>query len=64
MKRLARLFLVVSMLVAGAGCWSYREYVIENDRLGAKGFYHKCKLSYDLDKFNDDIGPKHVYYYE
>jgi len=64
MKGLVRLFLVVSMLAVGAGCWSYREYVIENDRLGAQGFYHKSKLSYDLDKLNDDIGPKHVYYYE
>ncbi len=64
MKRLVGLSLVMSMLVVGSGCWGYREYVRENNRLGGEAFYYKSDLSRGLDKFNDDIGPKHVYYYE
>jgi len=44
--------------------WDYREFAMDSDRLGPRPFYHKAKLSYDLDKLNDDLGPKHVYYYE
>ena len=64
MRRLVALFLVLGLVVVGAGCRGYREYVRENNRLGGEAFYYKSDLSHDLDKFNDDIGPKHVYYYE
>jgi len=42
----------------------YVEYARENDRLGAEDYYYTGTLSQDVNKFNDDIGPKHVYYYE
>jgi hypothetical protein len=42
----------------------YREYTQQNDLLGAKGYYYTGKLAQDVNKFNDDIGPKHVFYYE
>jgi len=64
MKGLLTLLLLASLVLGCMGCRGYREYVQENNRLGAQAFYHKSQLSYDLDKFNDDIGPKHVYYYE
>jgi len=64
MKRLIGLSVLMSMLVVGSGCLGYRDYVRGNNRLGGEAFYYKSKLSTDLSKFNDDIGPKHVYYYE
>ena len=42
----------------------YREYTRGNDLLGAQGYYYTGTLSQDVNKLNDDIGPKHVYYYE
>jgi hypothetical protein len=42
----------------------YREYTQQNDLLGASGYYYTGKLAQDVNKFNDDVGPKHVYYYE
>ena len=85
MKAALRLLVLVGLLLACAGCEGYRQYVRdnnrlgaqgpyedagyreytrENDLLGAQGFYYTGHLAQDLNKLNDDIGPKHVYYYE
>ena len=85
MRRVLTLLWLLGALLPLVGCRGYREYVIENNRIGAQGlyerddyrryvqdsnrfgaqgFYHKSGLSYGLDKLNDDLGPKHAYYYE
>jgi len=85
MKGLLRLLALVGLVIACAGCRGYREYVRDNDHLGAqglydrtdyreytsqndllgaKGYYYTGRFPQDVNKFNNDIGPKHVYYYE
>lgn len=85
MRRVLRVLALAGVLALAAGCRGYREYVIENNRVGAQvlyerddyrrfvqdnnrfgaqGFYYHSGLRRGLNKLNDDIGPKHAYYYE
>jgi len=62
MKKLFCLVLLVGVVLAGAGCREFREYTVENNKLGGQGIYYDLETRSQFDKVQDVVGPKSIYY--
>lgn len=61
MRKLLCLVLLAGVLLGGVSCRAYREYTIENNKLGAQGFYENEDVrNYTVE--NDKVGAQFFYY--